>query len=399
MAVAKQDPCLMDNDAWIESQGVDNCSRRVFQSLSEKDQNAVRLQGTLRGANVHNPSGLLMSRIRKVYSAFIELSAKMKEEVAHRMARRQARELLASPRRSSIAVVIRGESNRSFGGRSNHGAMVDFSQFRRVCNSIVTHLVEELERDYDVQVFVDVKIVNGGDEEIKAVLLQCFGRRLTEARTHEELRGLNQVGSVMSTWDSLVHWIEQRPLKATCVGCYVLRAEAMLLSSGLAKWPKDKVCFLWHTTSRKSQETANDMFFYVAREFWQPFRASLKDNWTPNDLHWLSTHPALARHTWFEFDIHHPSTTDKKGNPRYVLLDRATTEDSEAGKFHEVRLRGRSDYQLLHDSFLASVWSLPVFWSSAIVNILMHNALRSTELLTSHTFKTHWFASGYWIPI
>ena len=108
-------------------------------------------------------------------------------------------------------MLIRGESDRSFGGRSNHGVVHDFEQFRRVCNSFLTHLVEELEQDYDVQVFADVRIVEGGEEEIKFVLQQCFGRRLAEARTHGELRGLNQVGSIMSTWDSLVHWIGQRP--------------------------------------------------------------------------------------------------------------------------------------------------------------------------------------------
>ena len=42
MASAHNDLVLLGNGAWIQSQGVDNCSRRTFLSLSEADHKAVR---------------------------------------------------------------------------------------------------------------------------------------------------------------------------------------------------------------------------------------------------------------------------------------------------------------------------------------------------------------------
>ena len=215
---------------------------------------------------------------------------------------------------------------------------------------------------YEVHVTGAVKCAEQGESDVKNIMNSCFGSAFTEVRAQTELSGLNQLGSLMSSWDHLDHWMKGREYLGEVVGVFWVRADIRLLSSGCHLWPMDKLCFLWKTfVSRKlciyasehnpagSEDTINDTLFFVPHHLFGTFRKQMKEGWHHDHLHWLSEMADLKEHTWVEFDCHHPSNTQKCWNPRYTMTSRQAAVDicKHQGKFMELSLRRRPDYTAL----------------------------------------------------
>ena len=68
---------------------------------------------------------------------------------------------------------------------------------------------------------------------------RAFGSAFIDVRAQSCLFGLDQVGSLMSSWDTVRHWCNQRAFLGEVKGVYFLRADVALLSEGLHQWPRD----------------------------------------------------------------------------------------------------------------------------------------------------------------
>ena len=163
---------------------------------------------------------------------------------------------------------------------------------------------------------------------------QAFGSAFIDVRAQSCLFGLDQVGSLMSSWNTFRHWCNQRAFLGEVKGVYFLRADVALLSEGLHQWPRDRLCFLWKTSCQKlAPNCVNDIIFYVPSTLFHCFREALsqaKEDHMPTDAHrplaLAVVVSSLGRswqimcdHVWLEYNFTHPANTSKTANPRYRI--------------------------------------------------------------------------------
>ena len=63
---------------------------------------------------------------------------------------------------------------------------------------------------HQVHVTGALKSIEGGRNAVTRIMARCFGHSFSEVRVQADLVGLNQVGSVMSSWDHFENWVAQR---------------------------------------------------------------------------------------------------------------------------------------------------------------------------------------------
>ena len=268
-------------------------------SLPPQSQEAVIAKGTVLTPGVRNSSALLMARIREVDGAWVSLSPVCTVEVINEHSRSD-RLFGGLPPQDSIIVFVRGEGNRK-GGRTEHFTIRDFANFEANMASIQHFVVRPILDGGNNKVYVmgDVKTFDEEEDEVRSLMKQAFGSAFIDVRAQSCLFGLDQVGSLMSSWDTFRHWCNQRAFLGEVKGVYFLRADVALLSEGLHQWPRDRLCFLWNTFCQKlGPNCVNDIIFYVPSTLFHCFREALsqakEDHMPTGHLHWLSLCPALA---------------------------------------------------------------------------------------------------------
>ena len=316
---------------WCVDNYVDDGARNVFCSLDRGVQDAIRHMGTVRGTP--NPSATLMSRIRQ-FASFVPLRD------PNTMTARSwqvSRSYTSATRATEIVLLFRGEPHR-VGGNNDHSGGLSTDEYEATLDSYVEYLAAPLENEgYKVIVFADLKGDPDRLAQVQHALQDKFGSSLLEVRVKPYLSGNDQVGSIMSSVDALIHWLNARGKLTKIVGVFMLRMDVRLLSSGMEKWPSDKLCFLWKTKWADLSDGCNDVLFFIPASIIDAFRRVLSSPRVNYNLHWMTAERELSDHVWFEFDMNHPSNTEREQNPRYIMLGRPVGRDS-FGKFTQFAL-------------------------------------------------------------
>ena len=316
---------------WCVENNVDEGARNIFCSLDRDVQDAIRHMGTVGGTP--NPSATLMSRIRQFVS-FVPL--RDPNTMTARSWQTQ-RSYTSATRAKEIVLLFRGEPHR-MGGNQDHSGGLSTDEFEATLDSYVEHLAAPLETEgYKVIVFADLKGDPDRLAQVQHALQVKFGSSLLEVRVKPYLSGNDQVGSIMSSVDVLIHWLNSRGKLFKIAGAFMLRMDVRLLSSGMEKWPTDKLCFLWKTKWAELSDGCNDVLFFIPSSLIDAFRRVLSSPRVNYNLHWMTADRELSDHVWFEFDMNHPSNTEKEQNPRYIMLGRPVGRDS-FGKFTQFTL-------------------------------------------------------------
>ena len=149
---------------------------------------------------------------------------------------------------------------------------------------------------------------------------------------------INNLASLISTWDELTHEMRQRDGETDPLGCYLVQADMLLKRKGLADWPKDKLCFPWYTNVHVNgaiERRVNDVIFYVPKQCFQHFRSLLQQAPTEENFHWLNAKPEVRQQIWTMYNVTHASNPAKQGNPLYEFASRPSALIDD-GKFrHE----------------------------------------------------------------
>lgn len=377
-------------EEWTLCQNVDDNASRIMRSLPRPSQAAVMAQGHVTGPLVRNTSALLMKRIHHVHQAWVPYVVPAVNERAYV-------ERIVVPPPKSIIVFVRGEANRH-GGNREHSKMSDFGNFETNMESIQRFVVQPIIDlgEYKVFVMGDIMTVDGGEAEVSRVMAQTFGRCFIDVRPQKHLFGMDQVGSLMSSWDWLWHCCNQRAFLATVKGVFFVRADVELLAPGFHNWPHDHLCFLWWTWVRQRKEQGvNDVVFYVPSDLFELFRTALSQARTRGatsmhwqDLHWLGSEPAWKEYVWIEYKFNHPSNTEKNANPRYRITGRPTNSSLESGKFDEYDLRAKPDYWDLKDQWVQyNDHKKQELWNESVTKLLSE----SNGQIDIHDFKSLWY--------
>lgn len=258
---------------------------------------------------------------------------------------------LSRPMRDMV-LLIRGEGLR-VGGRHDHFSHQDLQVLRENLEAYKTHLVDPLQNaGYRVSVVVDVMTDDLRMPDTRMVMDEVLGTSIVLHRISEFLRGLNQLNSVVSSWDFFSYWAEQSPQSETTVGVYAVRADIRLLREGPHAWPTERLGFFWRTKWHcpgGKGVTVNDTLFYVPKGLFRTFRQALHGSdmigWVDQNLHWLSEHPALSGSVWVQHEMNHPSNTAMEQNPYYVMTGRCVGSWN-AGKWRQYELT-KPDYDSL----------------------------------------------------
>ena len=361
---------------WAEAAGCDQKSVLLFLSLMPEHREAVRDLGSLSGANVRNPSQLLMSRIRQVWPDYIVLDAQAEGE------RRASYQPVASDDRKSLIILFRGEAERA-GGHRQHGFSEELETFKDNMESFFWYLFKPLldTQKYKLAIFADLRAQEDRTSEIKTFLRKTFGKVFLASRVQLELLGRSQIDSITSAWDWMAHEVGQRSLD--CVGAFVLRVDIRLKSSGFHTWDFDKLCFLWHTTAlKRKKECANDTLFFVPVNLFQRFRSRLSKPIVEQHLHWLSVVPEFEDQCFFEFQMSQPSSTENMANPRYRFTDRSE------GKFDIGKWR---HYELsLSQEPGAQTLSVKTF-NDRVCEVMDAAVSAGKSHIEIENFKDHWY--------
>ena len=107
----------------------------------------------------------------------------------------------------------------------------------------------------------------------------CTTLYVWQQSTQQHQFRINNVASLISTWDELTHEMRQRDCETDPLGCYLVHADMLLKRKGLADWPKDKLCFPWYTNVHVNgaiERRFNDVIFYVPKQCFQHFRSLLQ---------------------------------------------------------------------------------------------------------------------------
>jgi hypothetical protein len=249
-----------------------------------------------------------------------------------------------SPPMREMVLLIRGEGLR-VGGRHDHCSHQDLQVLRENLEAYKTHLVDPLQNaGYRVSVVVDVMTDDLRLPDTRMVMDEVLGTSIVLHRISEFLRGLNQLNSMVSSWDFFSYWAEQSPQSETMVGVYVVRADIRLLREGPHAWPTERLGFFWRTKWHcpgGKGVTVNDTLFYVPKGLFRTFRQALHGSdmirWVDSNLHWLSEHPALSGSVWVQHEMNHPSNTAMEQNPYYVMTGRCLGSWN-AGKWRQREL-------------------------------------------------------------
>ena len=361
---------------WAEAAGCDQKSVLLFLSLLPEQREAVREIGSLSGANVRNPSSLLISRVRQVWPDYIVLDAQAEVE------RRASYQPVATDKRKSLIILFRGEAERA-GGNQQHGFSDELDTFKANMESFFEYLVKPLvdTQKYKLAIFADLRAQEENTSKIQTFLRKCFGKVFLASRVQLELLGRFQIDSITSVWDWMAHEVGQRSLD--CVGAFVLRVDIRLKSGGFHTWDFDKLCFLWHTSALKNEkECANDTLFFVPVNLFQRFRSRLSQPMVEQHLHWLSVVPEFEDQCFFEFQMSHPSSTEFRANPRYRFTDRSE------GKFEMGKWR---HYELsLSQEPGAQTLSVKTF-NDRVCEVMDAAVSAGKSHIRIENFKDHWY--------
>ena len=210
------------------------------------------------------------------------------------------------------------------------------------------------------------------------------------------------MGSFLSSWDQLCHWLKVQQKLDAVEGVYVLRADVQLLQMGLSEWPKNQMCFLWKTTWMNFTHSVNDILFYVNQGVFSEFRQAMREPYHASfqisearvpeqvaNLHWISEHPSLWNHTWLEYDFNHASNTSVEQNPRYVMTSRKPGAPFEVGKFRQTELE--KQVASVHKSQAEALTPRKrlVEWCNRVKTILDEQCKKG-ERLFANQFCTLW---------
>ena len=352
-------------ERWLAENRIDAGAREVFLNIDSDHQMAIMADGHVRGCR--NPSAALMVRIRSLVGY---LPICRRGEAASSSEPASKRPRTASSTFSpglEIALLIRGECSRE-GSRTEHRTTGSMQVFEANMRSVVTHMVQPLERkcrDLKVLVFADLMGDPGREVEAREILVRVFGKTLKEARLSQFLRGRDQVNSIMSSWDFCMQSLDVRGKRNTVTGVFVTRADIEYLvpsnpgpqtPHGFQSWPLDKLCFLWqvHYDCVWSSERpgCNDTVFFVPLALFEKFRDALADkNGDAESLHWCSQHPVLADHCWYEYNFSMICNTERMANPIYKMTSRKEGDlEANMGKFHQYWLQEVADSEARNEA-------------------------------------------------
>ena len=165
------DPTRCRLDRWATLEGVDLRSKLLFLSLPPDLREKVRGKGKLRTAE--NPSSLLMSRIREVYTGFIQMDA-LAQEDWESQADARFRSSQPLPTKPIIAVAVRGESHRK-GSCGVHATTGKIEDFTNNFDIYVQNLIKPLEQQgFQVLCFGDFRSSDTGEEQALDAFQRIF---------------------------------------------------------------------------------------------------------------------------------------------------------------------------------------------------------------------------------
>ena len=269
-------------------------------------------------------------------------------------------------------MLLRGEALR-VGGRKDHNATQDLQVLRENLTAYKIHLFEPLQRaGYRVTCVADVMTDDLRVENTSGILHEILGDFIVPSRVTEFLRAIDQVNSVINSWDFFSFWVDRAKVLHTIVGVYVVRADVRLLREGPHTWPTEQLAFFWKTKWLEDpmHVTVNDILFFVPVRMFRTFRLALAQATTLENLHWLAEHPALKDHIWLHANMNHPSNTAKEQNPYYVITGRKQGL-WQPGKWHQYELT-MTGYDSLRKREVQS-WSfeeLMEIWRLRIIDLL-----------------------------
>ena len=365
----------------------------VFLSLDLAVQDHLRAMGSV--WNTQNPSATLMKRIRDS-TGFVP----MRPRGVPNPAWVQSRSYLTrtdAPR--EIVLFFRGQVNR-LGENHEHVTSDTIDTLAENLESFATFVAAPLEaHGFKVVVFAD--LLDNADledperlESVRTEMHKAFGSTFLEARVGNQLKGLDQLSSVISSWDILEHFLTVRNKFDMVEGVYMLRVDVKMLQMGLFDWPLDKLCFLWKTRWDISNTSVNDVLFYVPKDLFGAFSGALRDpplgSFHPTEsLHWLSDHITLEPHVWLEYDMHHPSNTKKEQNRRYEMTSRELGRLN-AGKWTQADLeKDAGDSPAAWHAHSRTKHQRQTEWCRRVKTVL-DEQLRQGEILTTTEFATLW---------
>ena len=369
---------------WCDKNNVDAGAKKVFLSLSLEDQTAIREQGIV--GNKDNPSRVLMGRIRNLHSGYIPENPNPARFWAPR--KRCAK--------GSVLMCVRGEAFRA-GRRTEHRTDLDTSVLRSIIEALLRNLIRPLDmEDYAVLVLGDI----WSDEQRKAEVQPLFREALPpniplELRVKEWSSGLNQVSSVISSLDHVFYGLELRKKSSEVLGAYIVRLDVELLNKDLVGWPKDKLCFLWKTTWASLTNPVNDILFYIPQPLFRPVRAALNEppiHVVPNleNLHWLGSVPGLEEHVWFQYNFFHPSNTERRANPMYVMRSRPEG-NAQPGKFVQCAIKNLGEIEAKARVDAMSQSERVRIWNERVWTCARHHGPDGTPLEVE-SFVNNWSA-------
>ena len=391
-AVAMPDVVLNDCnrgrlDQWCRDQGVDNNARLLFLSLPDEHREQVRSMGKVQDAR--NPSALLCNRIRQVFPGFIQFDMAATEE-RNELRRNTMVQFPSLPRPRILFVVVRGEPYR-VGQRTEHATELASGVFCQNMKLLLSNFIEPLEADgFTPKVFADLRIGDRDGAEAEHALNSVFGRRILEARIQKELFGLDQVSSVISTFDSMQHCMRQRYKNEDVIGAYFVRADMALKRKGFHTWPKEKLCFPWNTTCGGVKECVNDVLFYIPCPLFETLRSSMQRPNIKQNLHWLGEIPELQKHIWSMYPFVHPSNPQICGNPYYEFSCRESAKVN-YGKFRHAELEATKDdspnYAFVKTLTLQAK---RLEWNRHVKEVMLMAMIEGVDFIFPVDFQTAW---------
>ena len=259
---------------WLRKNNIDDGASRVFLSLDIDTQDSIRKMGTVHKCS--NPSATLMKRIHEV-AGYVQLKSQESSWSQEPLWKRHRSYLTQRTPPKEIVLFFRGEATR-LGSRKKHGTDLPTETFTQNLMSFAELLAAPLEKKgFRVLVFADLMGDASRLGEVNQQLREGFGDAFLEGRIFPDLRGLNQMGSFLSSWDQLCHWLKVQQKLDAVEGVYVLRADVQLLQMGLSEWPKNQMCFLWKTTWMNFTHSVNDILFYVNQGVFSEFRQAMRE--------------------------------------------------------------------------------------------------------------------------
>ena len=123
-------------ESWLDRQGTDHNARNILLALPEEAQTEIMSWGDVNCSGVHNPSALLMGRIRVVHQAWVTLP-----EASDAKRTKQQTKVLG--RKPSVCIHLRGECERS-GSRKEHNTFPCLVQFEENIESCRRYLFQPI---------------------------------------------------------------------------------------------------------------------------------------------------------------------------------------------------------------------------------------------------------------